>query len=87
MELDPLTTGVIGMGALIVMVFLGVRVYIAATLVGMLGIVSIVGWAPGTGIVGTIPHSKATLYSFERIADVYPDRLSSFPCRHYHGGI
>jgi len=63
MELDPLTTGVIGMGALIVMVFLGVRVYIAATLVGMLGIVSIVGWAPGTGIVGTIPHSKATLYS------------------------
>ncbi|MBO6824918.1 MAG: TRAP transporter large permease [Sneathiella sp.] len=63
MELDPLTTGVIGMGALIIMVFLGVRVYIAATIVGMIGIVSIVGWAPGTGIVGTIPHSKSTLYS------------------------
>jgi len=63
MELDPLITGVIGMGALMLMVFLGVRVYIAATLVGMLGIVSIIGWDAGTGIVGTIPHSKATLYS------------------------
>ncbi|MEX1034993.1 MAG: TRAP transporter large permease [Sneathiella sp.] len=63
MEMDPLLAGVIGMGALIVMVFLGVRVYIAATLVGMLGIVSIIGWDAGTGIVGTIPHSKSTLYS------------------------
>ena len=63
MELDPLLTGIIGMGALMLMVFLGVRVYIAATLVGMVGIVSIIGWDAGTGIVGTIPHSKATLYS------------------------
>lgn len=63
MELDPLVTGVIGMGALMFMVFLGVRVYIAAALVGMIGIVSIIGWDAGTGIVGTIPHSKATLYS------------------------
>ncbi|MBE7636485.1 TRAP transporter large permease subunit [Sneathiella sp. P13V-1] len=63
MELDPLTTGIIGMGALMLMVFLGVRVYVAATIVGMIGIVSIIGWDAGTGIVGTIPHSKSTLYS------------------------
>lgn len=63
MELDPLVSGLIGMGALMVMVFLGVRVYIAATIVGMIGIVSIIGWDAGTGIVGTIPHSKSTLYS------------------------
>ncbi len=63
MELDPLVSGLIGMGALMVMVFLGVRVYIAATIVGMLGIVSIIGWDAGTGIVGTIPHSKSTLYA------------------------
>jgi len=63
MEIDPLLSGLIGMGALLVMVFLGVRVYIAATLVGMLGIVSIIGWDAGTGIVGTIPHSKSTFYS------------------------
>ncbi|WP_037493879.1 TRAP transporter large permease [Sneathiella glossodoripedis] len=63
MELDPLVTGIIGMGALMLMVFLGVRVYIAATVVGMIGIVSIIGWDAGTGIVGTIPHSKSTLYS------------------------
>lgn len=63
MELDPLVSGLIGMGALMLMVFLGVRVYIAATIVGMLGIVSIIGWDAGTGIVGTIPHSKSTLYA------------------------
>lgn len=63
MEIDPLITGMIGMGFLMLMVFLGVRVYIAATLVGMIGIVSIIGWDAGTGIVGTIPHSKATMYS------------------------
>ncbi|MCF8466312.1 MAG: TRAP transporter large permease [Sneathiella sp.] len=61
--MDPLLSGIIGMGFLVVMVFFGVRVYIAATVVGMLGIVSIIGWDAGTGIVGTIPHSKATLYS------------------------
>lgn len=63
MEMDPLLSGLIGMGCLVLMVFLGVRVYIAATVVGMLGIVSIIGWDAGTGIVGTIPHSKSTLYS------------------------
>ena len=63
MEVDPLLAGVLGMGGLVIMVFLGVRVYIAATLVGMIGIVSIIGWDAGTGIVGTIPHSKSTLYS------------------------
>ncbi|PHQ70264.1 MAG: C4-dicarboxylate ABC transporter permease [Sneathiella sp.] len=61
--MDPLLSGLIGMGCLVLMVFLGVRVYIAATVVGMLGIVSIIGWDAGTGIVGTIPHSKSTLYS------------------------
>lgn len=63
MEVDPLYAGLIGAGFLVLMVFLGVRVYIAATVVGMVGIVSIIGWDAGTGIVGTIPHSKSTLYS------------------------
>ncbi|MEH6404012.1 MAG: TRAP transporter large permease [Sneathiella sp.] len=62
-ELDPLVSGMIGMAALVLMVFLGVRVFIAATVVGMIGIVSIIGWDAGTGIVGTIPHSKSTLYA------------------------
>lgn len=62
-ELDPLVSGMIGMAALVLMVFLGVRVFIAATIVGMIGIVSIIGWDAGTGIVGTIPHSKSTLYA------------------------
>ena len=41
----------------------GVRVYIAATVVGLIGIVSIIGWKAGAGMVGTIPHSKSVNYT------------------------
>ncbi|MBE0613291.1 MAG: TRAP transporter large permease [Burkholderiales bacterium] len=45
------------------MVFLGVRVFYAAALVGMLGLVSMVGWEAGAGMAGTIPHSKTVTYT------------------------
>lgn len=63
MELSNETIGIIGVIALIVLVFLGVRVYIAASVVGLLGLVSIIGWAPGAGMAGTIPHSKSVTYT------------------------
>ncbi|HZD25438.1 MAG TPA: TRAP transporter large permease [Alphaproteobacteria bacterium] len=62
-ELYPLEMGVIGVIALIVTVFLGVRVYIAAGVVGLIGLVSIIGWEPGVGMAGTIPHSKSVAYT------------------------
>ncbi|MBU0724063.1 MAG: TRAP transporter large permease [Alphaproteobacteria bacterium] len=45
------------------MVFMGVRVYIAASFVGLVGLIAMIGWEAGAGIVGTIPHSKAVTYT------------------------
>lgn len=58
------TIGIIGVIALLVLVFAGVRVYIAASLVGLLGTVAIIGWDAGAGIIGTVPHSKSIQYTF-----------------------
>lgn len=63
MELSKEAIGLIGCAALIVLVLAGVRVYLAAALVGLLGVVSIIGWQAGAGIVGTIPHSKSVNYT------------------------
>jgi len=64
MELSSDTIGVLGVIALLVLVFAGVRVYIAASVVGLLGTVAIIGWDAGAGIIGTVPHSKSIQYTF-----------------------
>jgi tripartite ATP-independent transporter DctM subunit len=61
--MDPFTIGIIGVIALVVMVFAGVRVFYAAAIVGLVGLVSMIGWEAGAGMVGTIPHSKAVTYT------------------------
>jgi len=60
---DSFSIGIIGVIALVLMVFMGMRVYLAAALVGTLGLVAIIGWESGLGLAGTIPHSKAVTYS------------------------
>lgn len=55
--------GLIGVVALVVLVFMGMRVFFAAAIVGTLGLVAIIGWESGLGMVGTIPHSKAVTYT------------------------
>ena len=61
--MDNFTIGIIGVLALVGLVFLGMRVFLAAALVGTLGLVSMIGWESGLGMAGTIPHSKAVSYS------------------------
>jgi len=61
--MDPFTLGIVGVIAMVVLVFVGVRVFYAAAIVGLVGMVSIVGWEAGAGMVGTIPHSKAVTYT------------------------
>ena len=61
--MDPFTTGIIGVSALVLLVFLGVRVYIAAAAVGLAGLVVLIGWNAGAGMAGTIPHSKTVSYT------------------------
>jgi tripartite ATP-independent transporter DctM subunit len=61
--MDAFTIGIAGVVALVVMVFLGTRVYIAAAAVGLVGLVVMIGWESGAGMVGTIPHSKSVSYT------------------------
>ena len=60
---DPLLVGMIGIGLLLALVLIGMRVVFAAALVGLLGLVELLGWGPAAGIVGTVPHSKSSTYA------------------------
>ena len=60
---DPFLVGLIGLGLLFALVLSGVRVVFSAALVGLLGLVELLGWGPAAGIVGTIPHSKSSVYA------------------------
>ena len=65
--MDDVTIGYIGVGVLMVLVVLGVRVVYACAVVGLLGVVSIIGWGPGANNVGMIPYEKGTVYSLSVI--------------------
>jgi hypothetical protein len=54
---DPFNVGIAGVLLLLVLIFAGVRVVYAASIVGLLGLVEIIGWDAGAAMVGTIPHS------------------------------
>lgn len=60
---NPFLVGLIALGLLLLLVFIGVRVVFAAAVVGLLGLVELLGWGPAAGIVGTIPHSKSSAYA------------------------
>jgi tripartite ATP-independent transporter DctM subunit len=60
--LSNFTIGLLGVGLLVVMVFLGVRVFVAAALAGFLGLLALKNWNVAAAIAGTIPHSKTVTY-------------------------
>ena len=62
MGLDDFWIGILGVGVLVAMVALGVRVYVAAALTGFLGLLVLKGWSVAGAIAGTIPHSKTVTY-------------------------
>ena len=59
---EALLAGVVGVAALVVLVAVGVRVYVAAALTGFLGLVWLKGWDVAAAVAGTIPHSKTVTY-------------------------
>jgi tripartite ATP-independent transporter DctM subunit len=61
--MDELTIGLVGTGLLIALVFSGVRVVYSCAAIGLLGLVSIVGWEGGAGNAGMIPYAKGTIYA------------------------
>lgn len=60
---DPFLVGLIGLGVMFILILAGVRVVFAASVVGLLGLVELLGWGPAAGIAGTIPHSKSSVYA------------------------
>ena len=63
MGLDTLQTGMFFCGLLLVLVALGVRVYLAAGGVGLLGLIALIGYDPAIRLAGTIPHGSTVSYS------------------------
>jgi tripartite ATP-independent transporter DctM subunit len=60
---DSFTIGILGTVVMVALVFAGVRVFYAAAAVGLVGLVSMIGWDAGAGMAGTIPHSKSVTYT------------------------
>lgn len=61
--LSALETGAAGGLVLILLIALGVRIVYAAAAVGTAGLIALVGWEAGIGIVGVIPHAKSVSYT------------------------
>ena len=63
LELSKDAIGIWGCIALMLCVLAGVRVYVAAAIVGFFGIASVIGFPKAAAIIGTIPHSKSVNYT------------------------
>src|SRR3546814_21152663 len=61
--MDDSTIGVIAAVGLLVMVFGGVRIYLAMAFAGLFGVVGIIGWHSGAANVAMVPHAKGTAYT------------------------
>ena len=59
---DPSTVGIICTVILLILVFCGVRVVIAASIAGMIGLVELIGVGPALGNIGAIPYSKSVTF-------------------------
>jgi tripartite ATP-independent transporter DctM subunit len=63
MELEPVQYGIIGLVALTVLIVMGVRVFVAAGLVGLVGLAALRNWDVAAGISGIVPHQQTTSYA------------------------
>lgn len=61
--MEPIHYGIIGMIALVVLIALGVRIFVAAGLVGFCGLWALRGFDKAVGISGHIPYSDTTNYA------------------------
>ncbi|MGE0750521.1 MAG: TRAP transporter large permease [Variibacter sp.] len=59
----PIHYGLIGMAALAILIALGVRIFVAAGLVGFCGLWALLGFSKAVGIAGHIPYSDTTNYA------------------------
>tara|TARA_R110002110_G_scaffold13696_9_gene65548 strand:+ start:1904 stop:3211 length:1308 start_codon:yes stop_codon:yes gene_type:complete len=55
--MDPILTGLIGLGAMFLMIILHIPIGIAMGLTGLVGVATIIGWGPAVSLLGTEPSS------------------------------
>lgn len=65
--MDPLIVGAIGLGAIFILVVLGMRIAFATALIGFAGILFLRNWGAATGAVGFLPHGIVAHYSLSVI--------------------
>lgn len=65
--MDPLVLAYIGLGAIFVLVFLGMRIAFATVLVGIVGILFLKGWDVVMSVSGFLPHGIVAHYSLSVI--------------------
>jgi tripartite ATP-independent transporter DctM subunit len=61
--MEPIEYGIVGMIALAVLILLGVRIFVAAGIVGFCGLWALRGFDKAVGIAGHIPYSDTTNYA------------------------
>jgi tripartite ATP-independent transporter DctM subunit len=65
--MDPLVVGYLGLGAISVLIVLGMRIAFATALVGIVGIALLKGWSTAFCIAGYLPHGIVAHYSLSVI--------------------
>jgi tripartite ATP-independent transporter DctM subunit len=60
---SELAIGVVVTCGMVALIFAGVRVFVAASVAGLVGLVWLLGWGAGLRMLGTIPHSKIANYT------------------------
>jgi len=63
MELTPMTIGCLGVAALLVLCFLGIRFAFAGALVGTAGLTMMLGWDAGIRTAGIAPYTAGANYT------------------------
>lgn len=61
--MDPFTTGLAGMAAVIILVILGMPIAFVMAAVGMGGLIYLRGFWPAAALVGGVPHSEVSSYT------------------------
>jgi tripartite ATP-independent transporter DctM subunit len=61
--MEPIEIGIVGIVALSVMILAGVRIFVAAAVVGFCGLWALRGFDKAVGIAGHIPYSDTTNYA------------------------
>ncbi|QGP91511.1 C4-dicarboxylate TRAP transporter large permease protein DctM [Neomoorella glycerini] len=60
--MTPLEVGIIGIIALLLLIFSGISVGVAMAVVGFLGFAYISGWEPAMGVLKTVPYTTAASF-------------------------